>query len=255
MKKNKNGDFNLNSLSSTEEISLRNSLLDLFKKCPIPENELLGNLPLFIKRQDLSRFLFMHDLYQKIIKIHGVVMEFGVRWGNNLALFENFRGMYEPFNHNRKIIGFDTFEGFPTIHDKDGSSGVVAIGSHSTTKNYEKYLDQLLTYHEKESPIAHLKKYELVKGDASVEIEKYLEKYPETIIALAYFDFDIYEPTIKCLKAIRGHLSKGSIIGFDELNLRAFPGETLAFKEELGINNYKILRTPNSSNQSYIVFE
>lgn len=34
-------------------------------------------------------------------------MEFGVRWGQNLALFESFRGIYEPYNYNRKIVGFD----------------------------------------------------------------------------------------------------------------------------------------------------
>ena len=53
-----------------------------------------------------------HELYQKILNVHGVVIEFGTRWGQNLALFESFRGMYEPYNHFRKIIGFDTFEGF-----------------------------------------------------------------------------------------------------------------------------------------------
>ena len=39
-------------------------------------------------------------------------MEFGVRWGQNLITLNNLRGIYEPFNHSRKIIGFDTFEGF-----------------------------------------------------------------------------------------------------------------------------------------------
>ena len=45
-------------------------------------------------------------------------MDFGTRWGNNMALFSIFRGMYEPFNRHRKIIGFDTFSGFPSINEK-----------------------------------------------------------------------------------------------------------------------------------------
>jgi len=32
---------------------------------------------------------------------------------------------------------------------------------------------------------------ELVKGDAVEELEKYLQKNPSTIIALAYFDMDL----------------------------------------------------------------
>ena len=40
-------------------------------------------------------------------------MEFGLRWGQNLALLIAIRGMLEPYNIKRSIIGFDTFEGLP----------------------------------------------------------------------------------------------------------------------------------------------
>ena len=100
-----------------------------------------------------------------------------------------------------------------------------------------------------------MKKYELVKGDASKTLEKYLQQHPETIVALAYFDFDIYEPTKKCLELIKGRLSKGSIIGFDELNFSEFPGETIALDEVLGIQNYRIVRSPITPLPSYIIVE
>ena len=61
----------------------------------------------------------MQRIYAEIVPVHGVIMEFGVRWGQNLALFSNLRGIHEPFNYNRRIIGFDTFEGFPAISGKD----------------------------------------------------------------------------------------------------------------------------------------
>ena len=248
-------DIKTKEYSSTNEKSLRERFFKLFRDCPIPNNELLLNLGLFIKRQDLTRIMFMNELYNKIINVHGIVVEFGVRWGQNLALFESFRGIYEPFNHNRKIVGFDTFEGFPSVHEKDGKSEIVTVNAYSTTKGYEDYLKQILDYHEQESPISHIKKYQLIKGDATIEIGKYLKDNPETIIALAYFDLDIYEPTKKCLEAIKGHLTKGSIVGFDELNLHDFPGETLALKEIFGLDKYRIIRSPCSSVQSYIVIE
>jgi len=241
--------------SSEKERDLRKDFFRQFKDCPIPDHELLENLGLFLNRQTLSRILFFHDLYRKIIDVNGVIMEFGVRWGQNLALFESFRGVYEPYNHTRKIIGFDTFSGFPSVHHKDGSSEIVKKGAYSVTEHYDKYLEKILDYHELESPLSHIKKYELVKGDAILSIEKYLNEHPETIIAFAYFDFDIYEPTKKCLEAIKGHLAKGSIIGFDELNCHFFPGETLAFKEVFELSKYRIIRSPHSAWMSYIVFE
>ena len=241
--------------SSKEEIDNQESFYDLYKQSPIIQEETLNNLGLFINRKNLSRIIFMHNMYQKILDVNGIVMEFGVRWGQNLSLFQNFRGMYEPFNHTRKIVGFDTFKGFPSVDAKDGNSEVAAAGSYSVTDKYEEYLSQILDYHEKESPISHLKKYELVKGDATKSLEDYLKKHPETIVALAYFDFDIYEPTKRCLELIKTRLGKGSIIGFDELNHPEFPGETIAFDELLGISNYKIIRSPITPLPSYIVIE
>jgi hypothetical protein len=245
--------FDIVRKSSSEEELLRNRFITLFRECPIPDNELMLNLGLFLSRQALSRIMFMHELYKKIIPVHGIIVEFGVRWGQNLALFSAFRGMYEPYNYTRKIVGFDTFSGFPKVSEKDGHSDVMKEGAYSVTANYEKYLEEVLDYHEKESPIPHIRKYEVVRGDATVEIERYLERHPETIIALAYFDFDLYLPTKKCLGAIQGHLTRGSVIGFDELNCHEFPGETISVKEVLGLDRYPIRRDPSNPTASYIV--
>ena len=238
---------------TSQEASNRNELFQLFKKCPIPENEFLMNMPLFFIRQDLSHTIFMNELYKKIINTHGIVMEFGVRWGRNLCLFESFRGMYEPFNHNRKIIGFDTFEGATSIDKKDKKK--MAEGDYSVPEDYEKYLAQILDCHEKESPISHIKKYQMIKGKAEIEITNNLRTNPDTIVALAFFDFGIYIPTKKCLEAIKGHLTKGSIVAFDHLNSHDETGETIAFREVFGIDTYMIERNPLSPLQSYVVIK
>jgi hypothetical protein len=243
------------SLSSRRELELRERLRASFVACPIPEDELFMNLGLFLNRQSLSRILFMHELYQKIINVHGIVVEFGTRWGQNLALFSSFRGIYEPFNYNRKLVGFDTFEGFKAISANDGNSADLTVGAYSVSANYETYLDGLLSYHEQESPLPHLRKYELVKGDATVTVQRYLDEHPETIIALAYFDFDLYEPTKVCLELIKNYIGRGSVLAFDELNHPSFPGETIAFREIMGLHKHRILRSPLSPTASYAVME
>lgn len=241
--------------ASEKESSIRQQIIQHFKECPIPDNEILQNLGLFINRQDFSQMLFTNELYEHIVGVHGVIMEFGVRWGRNLALYESLRGIYEPFNHNRKIIGFDTFEGFPSVDAKDGNADIIGVGAYNVTKNYQEYLTKILDYHEQESPISHIKKYELIKGDAVSSVERYFQEHPETIVSLAYFDFDIYAPTVACLKAIKERLTKGSVIGFDELNNRDYPGETLALKEVLGLSSHRIRHSRFSPTQSYIIIE
>ncbi len=94
-----------------------------------------------------------------------------------------------------------------------------------------------------------------MKGDATVTVDDYLDRNPETIVAMAYFDFDIYEPTRHCLEAIKPYLTRGSVIGFDELNVHAFPGETEALKEVLGLDRYSISRSMYSSTASFIVLD
>ncbi len=83
-----------------------------------------------------------------------------------------------------------------------------------------------------------------VRGDATQTLQAYLAEHPETIVALAYFDFDIYEPTRVCLELVRERLTKGSILAFDELNCTDFPGETVAVREVLGLDRYAIQRLP-----------
>ncbi len=243
------------SIVSQEQAKNREQLADSFKNNPLPEEELMRNLGLFLNPADLRKFLFLNDLYQRNKNVHGVIMEFGVRWGQNLSLFQSLRSIYEPFNYSRRIIGFDTWEGFPSVHEKDGTGTSVQAGGYSVTRNYEQFLEKLLSTLEKESPLGHMKKFELVKGDASIELEKYLKLHPETIISLAYFDFDIYEPTKKCLEMIRPHLTKGSVVAFDELNQPQFPGETVALREVFGLDRFSIQRSPYSHYQSFIIVD
>ena len=81
-------------------------------------------------------------LYKKIIPVHGVIMEFGVRWGQNLSLFHSLRGIHEPYNYNRKIIGFDTFTGFPSVHDCDSES--LSKGDYAVSDGWQDELENIL---------------------------------------------------------------------------------------------------------------
>ena len=247
--------IDIKTLESNEELEIRSNFLNLFKKNPIPSDQILSNLGLFLNSKNLSRLLFFDHLYRLNLDNQGVIMEFGTRWGQNLSILSALRGIYEPFNRHRKIIGFDTFKGFPSIHVKDGKSSLMRKGQLDMTKNYELYLEKIMKSQEDDNPLSHIKKFEICKGDATKELKNYLKKNPETNISLAYFDLDIYEPTKECLKLIKPRLTKGSVIGFDELNDPDSPGETLALIETLGLNNIMLKRYRFASRVSFFVVE
>jgi len=142
-----------------------------------------------------------------------------------------------------KIFGFDTFEGHVSIVEKDGS--VPKIGDFFTVDNYEVVLEQILLIQESFSPLAQIKKFELIKGDASYTIDKWLKDNSHAIVSMAIFDMDVYTPTKNVLEKIIPRMTKGSVLVFDELNCEAYPGETRALYEAIGLNNVSLKRFPH----------
>lgn len=240
---------------SAEEKRAREIILELFKSSPIPEDELLVNLGLYLRSTVLAKILYLNELYQAIRNLPGIVLEFGVWWGANLALLESFRSVYEPYNWTRKVVGFDTFQGYPAIGEKDGTSSYAAVGGYTVSEGYEEYLGKMLDAHEADNVMSHITKYELVAGDVVKTIDQYLNDNPQTVIALAYFDLALYEPTKKCLEAIRPYLVRGSVLALDELNSKEFPGETIAVREVLGLDKYRVVKSQFLPDRSYIVVE
>lgn len=244
--------YNAIVLSSQSEKDVQASFVRHLKQSPLPDDEILHNLGLYLSSKTLSRLLFFYELYKKVVPLHGVLIECGVRWGQTLSLLSALRGIFEPFNRHRKIIGFDTFEGFKGIDPLDGSRHRCEEGSFGVSENYEQYLSEILHFQEQLNPINHLKKYELVKGDATQTIPDYLQRHPETVVAMAIFDFDIYKPTKVALEALKPYLMKGSILVFDELCDDIFPGETVALREVFDMQNLKIQRMPMTARISYV---
>jgi len=242
-------------LSSSSEKESQAEFTALLQNSPIPSDELLANLGLYVTSKSFSRMLFFYELYKKIIHSHGIIAEFGVRWGQSLSILSALRGIFEPFNRHRKIVGFDTFSGFKGLSDRDGTLCRCVDGSFSVSDQYEDYLSNILALQEALNPASHLKKFELVKGDATETVPQYLKEHPETIISLAIFDFDIYKPTKASLEAVKPHLMRGSILVFDELCDDIFPGETVALNEVFGLNNVRIQRLPMTARISYMEIE
>jgi hypothetical protein len=182
---------------------------------------------LFTPRQEFTSTLSKIELFTKIIDVPGVIIECGVQKGNSLILWHLLSSVKEPYNVGRRVIGFDTFEGFPSVspHDGDWSPGYLGDGD----------LDILIesaNLHEMNSATPGLKKIQTIKGDATIEIPKFIEREKSSLaISLLYLDFDLYEPTLIGLQNLYQYVVTGGIIAFDELFQKKWPGETKAFNE------------------------
>jgi hypothetical protein len=218
-----------------ETFQHRTRLARMFVDSPLPPDDLMFNLGLYTRSSLLVKFLVLHEIYKRVKDIPGALVEFGVWWGQNLVLFENLRAIHEPFNKQRRIVGFDTFEGYR------GGDQTRDDGFYKTSASHREYLQELLRVHEGNNAFGHMHGvHHLVAGDVTETAPAYFRDHPETIVALAYFDIGAYEPTIAALTAIKPHLIPGSMILFDELTWPGAPGEAVAFKEAFGGISYAI---------------
>jgi hypothetical protein len=233
--------FDTETTATASQIDQRGKLAAMFRSSPLPLEDMLFNLGLYTRSSLLVKFIVMHELYQRVQSIPGALLEFGTWWGQNLILLENLRAIHEPFNKQRRIIGFDTFSGYTQPSEKDRESEVWIEHSYSTSKDYKAYLTELLQVHEGNNVLGQLAgNHQLVEGDVEQTAPQYFRDHPETIVAMAYFDMGLYQPTKAALTAIKPHLLSGSVILLDELTWSESPGEALAFKEVFSRHEYLI---------------
>lgn len=91
------------------------------------------------------------------------------------------------------------------------------------------------------------KKIELIKGDITKTVPKYVKGHPNLQISLLNLDTDIYEPSVTILNYLYPKIVKGGILILDDYE--TFPGEAKAvddyFKDQkIEIKKFSFCMTP-----------
>lgn len=245
--------YAIETTANKVQSDFRDQLTDMFKNAPMTDKDLMFNLGLFVRSSLLVKYIVLNSIYERVKHLPGVMMEFGVWYGQNLVLLENLRAIHEPFNKQRRFVGFDTFKGYAGQTDKDKKSDVWNVDSYSSNVDYQSYLAKLLEIHEGSNVLGHIRgRHKLVAGDVTVTVPKYFEDHPETLVAFAFFDMGLYKPTKVALEKVVEHSMPGTIILLDELTWDESPGEAIAFKEVFSDKKYKIEKMENYPSKSLV---
>ena len=86
--------------------------LSAFEKSKCGVQKKLNNFSKYVPRQSIARFVTLFEIFKLQKNIKGSIVECGVHHGGSLMAFAKISSILEPYNFNRKIIGFDTFKGF-----------------------------------------------------------------------------------------------------------------------------------------------
>ena len=226
----------------------------IFEACSDPTETKLENFPKYVRRQHLKRFLAMYEVFKLALPVKGSVVECGVYKGFGLMTWAKLSTILEPENLTRRIYGFDTFAGFPSLSDRDRSAFTRAEAGDLAASSYDE-LQALLTEYDRDRFLGHIPKVELVQGDITATAPEFVRTHPHLVVSLLFIDCDLYEPTRAALEAFVPRMPRGAVLAFDELDNPIWPGETLAALEHLGIGRLRLQRLEWDPYIAYAVLE
>lgn len=213
-----------------------------FDRNPESWEKKLENFPKYVRRQNLTRFLALYEIYKRILPVKGSIVECGVFHGFGTMTWAKLSAILEPVNMTRRIYGFDTFSGFPSVVEVDQVGMAAGVKPGDLYADSEQELMELTAINDSTRFLGHVPKVKLVRGDATKSIPKFVEETPHLLVSLLFMDFDLYEPTKVALEHLVPRMPKGAILAFDELDNPLWPGETLAMLKECGAGNLRLQR-------------
>jgi hypothetical protein len=243
-------------ITTEYDTEYRVALEEYFPKSIGSSVEKLLNFCKYVPRSAIMRFLCKYEIFKQTLNVQGSVIECGVLFGGGLMTFAQLSAILEPINHQRKIIGFDTFSGFASVMKEDKAvSTSEQVKKGGLALDSFKDLQECIQLYNINRPLNHIEKVKLVRGDIKETVPQYIKENPHTVVCLLYLDVDLFEPTLVALEQFVPRIPKGGIIAFDELNAEGYPGETIAVMQKLGIKNLRIQRPTFGTYISYIVVE
>ncbi len=203
-----------------------------------------NNFYLSCDNSRIGKLMVHYELFKMTIDKPGSIIECGIFKGISLIRFATFRNLLNK--KSKKIIGFDMFGKFPETNFKqDQTLRKKFIKDAGPSGISKKQLEQIL----KRKKLN--KKIELIQGDITKTIPKYIEKNPNLKISFLNLDTDVYEPAVTILENLYPKIVKGGILVLDDY--KVFPGETKAVNEYFKDKNIKINKFPFSKTPHYII--
>lgn len=228
----------LRTQSETESAA---AVAQIFEQCPDTTQVKLENFTKYVRRQHLKRFLALYEVFKLVLSVKGSIVECGVYRGFGLMAWAKLSAMLEPENLTRRIYGFDTFGGFPSVGERDQSDFTDAKPGDLCSNSYDELTDLIREY-DRDRFLGHIPKVELIRGDITRTVPEFAASHPHSMVSLLYLDADMYEPTKVALETFLPRMPKGAIVAFDELDNPIWPGETVAAMETVGLSNLRLRR-------------
>jgi hypothetical protein len=215
------------------------NIIKFKKKFNLTDFDLITNYGLFSGDTNLFKTLIIYDLIKRMKRINGDIIELGIHHGNTSLLIKK---ILDIFNIKKKLYLLDHFEGLIHYNFKDTVKSRVYQGKFLGKKKHIEFFINFFKF----------KNVKIINQDATKLHSGYFNKKK---FCLAYFDMDLYLPTIQGLRSIDNNIVKGGYIVFDQGDKKLW-SEKLAIKDFLKENKkYKYISIDNGSRQPDVILK
>lgn len=203
---------------------------------------------------NISNTIYWLDFFKMIENIPGDIVECGIGRGRSLLIISALNEILDSdHGGNRRIFGYDSFEGFPQPTKEDDSHRNPKKGewSKSPSGKYPYTID-------------FIKKILIIGGITNVDkritlrkgfFEHSLSNHPDAPIALLHIDADLYQSYKITLQHLYEKVIVGGIIIFDDFTSKgkneSFPGARKAVREFLK-DEFNNIQLSSRGNYYYI---
>lgn len=164
----------------------------------------------------VTKILARYELFKRVVELPGDIVEGGVFRGTGVLYWAKLMQIFNPLSQ-RKVVGFDTFAGYPdsdSAHEKESGQKFVADAGTKATS-----MDEILGA---ARDLGLAQRVELIAGDATRTIEEYVRNNPGFRVALLNLDFDTHDPTAAALRHLYLLVVPGGVVVFDEYATRGW---------------------------------
>ena len=197
---------------------------------------------------NILNVIYWNDLMQLVADVPGDIVECGVGRGRSLITLNTLNKFMRLKNNdypNRKIIGLDSFEGFPSPSKEDVSYRKKFAGEWKSSPNHEfdytiSNLEQVMRNAGVNNDDGHVNHF--IKGF----FEDTTKNMDIETIAILHLDGDLYSSVKDPLLNLSDKVSKHGLIVVDDYVVAseedAWPGARKAIEEFLEITNDFIMK-------------
>ncbi len=191
--------------------------------------DLYNDFSLWGETDRFSKMLARYELFKRVLELPGDIVEGGVLKGAGVLYWAKLIQIFNPLSR-RKVIGFDTFEGYPEDTSKEHDKKIAK--AFTAEQIAEKKMVSVESIIEAAEAQGLADRVELVKGDASQTIPEYVKAHPGFRISLLNLDFVLYDPTLAAMQELYPRVVTGGVVVLDEYAV-ADKGESDAVDEVL----------------------